>query len=184
MKRKAVRVLLIISIITIAAVTLWNSLPETYSAIGELAFEPLPAPPEKWQKFDDPKWGIRFRFPSGLTERWEGNLWIRENDSLKVIVDYGPDDLITYVTDKVRLKTAGLKKNYAQKIITHNGLKTLICSYEKDIGKDTIKAMELIYLEKREHLGAPREPSYRVEYKSENDQQTAMQILQTVGFLN
>ena len=185
MKRRAIRVLLIVSIVTVVSATLWNSLPEKYSAINELAFEPVPAPPDKWQNIDEYKWGIRFRIPPGLTERYDGNLWIHENESFNVIVDFGPDSLVSYISDKVQLKTHGLKRNYAQTIVTRNGLKTLICSYEKT-GKDKtlLRAVELIYLENRKHLGAPREPSYRVEYKSENDQQLAMQILQSVNFLN
>lgn len=186
MKRKVVGILLIIFITIIGLASAWFALPETDSAFNKLALAPMPAPPGNWQNIDDYKWGIRFRIPPGLTEKYSGNLWVHENDSLRIIVDFGPNSLVSYIADKVQLKTAGFKKNYAQKVVTLNGLKTLICSYENATGKPTepLKTVELIYLEKREHLGAPREPSYRVEYKSGNDQQMAMQILQSVGFFN
>jgi hypothetical protein len=168
MKSKVVRVLFILTIAMVGLASLGLALPDIYSVFNELSLAPRDSWPDDWKVIEEPKWGIRFRVPPDLKERQQGNLWIHENDSLKVIVDFGADGLGSYISEKVRLKTIGLKKNYAQKIMKHNGVKTLICSYEKSAGAidDTYsRVIELIYLKSRGYPGPLNEPAYRVEYK-------------------
>lgn len=169
---------------------LWFALPEAYSFINELTLAPTNSLPVNWKTIEEPKWGIRLKVPPDAEEQSQGNLWIHKNDSFKVIVDFGKDGLGSLVSEKVRLKTAVLKKNYSQKVITHNGLKTLVCSYEKAaaLGSDPYsQVVELIYLEGGEPIWIEPiliAPTYRVEYKSRDDQQTALQILQSGTFFH
>jgi len=91
---------------------------------------------------------------------------------LRVIVNFGKNPDLTKLSQK---------KNYKQEAIRVQGLKALLCTYEEDKTKFNKVAM-LIFLEKREVLGAQNEPSHRIEFSSENDLKTAMQILRTVRF--
>jgi hypothetical protein len=187
MKRKVVHVLFILTTAVFGLASVWLVLPDIYSFHSELVLAQKDSWPDDWKLIEEPKWGIRFRVPPDLKEREQGNLWIHENDSLKVIVDFGAEGVGAYISEKVRLKTIGFEKNYAQKIMTHNGLKTLICSYEKSAGvidETYSRVLELIYLENRGYPGPSREPVYRVEYKIKHDHQIAMQILQSVTFFS
>jgi hypothetical protein len=182
MERKAVRVLFILTIAMASLSSLSLVSPDIYSVRNELVLEPSHSWPVAWKVIEEPKWGIRFRVPPDLKERIQGNLWIHENNSLKVIVDFGTDGLGSYLSEVIRRKTMGLKKNYAQKIMTQNGLK-----YEKPAGVNNdvySRIIELIYLKNREYPDPLTEPSYRVEYKTEDDQQIAIQILQSVTFFS
>ncbi len=187
MKRRIILTAVISSAIIGCFGLIWSILPVSLSATNDLPFNISFTPPDDWKVVEEGKWGIRFQVPLGLQERYTNRLWIQENDSLRVVVDFGPDDFSSFISDKLRQKTLGFKKNYSQKVLRVNGLKTLICTYEQQPHSGTQsfrRVAALIHLEKREQLGAAREPSYRVEYKSDSDLKTALQILQTVRFYN
>lgn len=169
---------------SIGLIFLWFALPEAYSFINELTLAPINSMPVNWKTIEEPKWRIRIKVPSDAVEQDQGDLWVHKNDSIKVIVDFGKDGLDSFVSEIVRVKTGFLKKNYSQRILMQNGLKTMICSYEKapDLRSDqNSKVVELVHLESRDlMIGA--KPTFRVEFKSETEKQIALQILQSVTF--
>ena len=79
------------------------------------------------------------------------------------------------------------KENYTETHLTLNGLPALVCSYDQSanaVAGSLNKVVALFFLETRRGLGAPYEPSYRVEFGSKNDRARALQILQTIRFFD
>ncbi len=76
------------------------------------------------------------------------------------------------------------KPTYSEIRLQVNGLPALVCSYDQSntaAPGSLNKVVALFFLQKRAQLGG-QEPSYRVEYASDNDRTTALQVLQTVRF--
>jgi hypothetical protein len=126
---------------------------------------------------DDGLWGLRLNVPSSLRDKGFVNksLWIHEGTNLRVIIDFGD-------TSPDSLKQ---RPHYSEARLLVNGLPALVCSYDlsNNVAAGSMnKVVALFFLEKRKQLGAPREPSYRVEYASDDDRTVALQILQTVRF--
>ena len=125
---------------------------------------------------EDGKWGLRLNVPAsvidaGITDR---SLWVHENPNLRVIIDFSrppsPESLKR-------------KNNYSESHLQIQGLPALLCAYNEPAARGGLtNVLQLVFLETRKGLGSPYEPSYRVEYRSEADRLTAMEILQTVRF--
>lgn len=134
-------------------------------------------PPIYWKVVEEPKWGIRFNLPLFVQDKETTNsLWIHEGTNLRVIVDFGTPG---------PSKSVRAKPNYSETRIQFNGLPALVCTYDKSPNAaphSLNKVVALFYLESREVVGAGAEPSYRVEYASDDQRATAFQILQTVRF--
>jgi hypothetical protein len=153
------------------------SLRGPHSPTSPLPFDTSYSAPKDWQLLDEPLWGIRLNVPPTLRENERGHksLWINEGANLRVTVDFGN-------TSPELLKQ---QPHYAEARLVINGLPALVCSYDHTANMATgslNKVVALFFLEKRKELGAPREPSYRVEYTSDDDRTIALQILQTVRF--
>jgi hypothetical protein len=122
-------------------------------------------------------WGIRFNIPPALREArtTKSSLWVHEGTNLRFIVDFGAN------ASQGSLKR---KPNYSEVRLQVNGLPALVCSYDqsKNAAPGSLnKVVALFFLDKRKTLGGS-EPSYRVEYASDNERMMALQILQTVRF--
>ncbi|HEV7747672.1 MAG TPA: hypothetical protein VGO56_21915 [Pyrinomonadaceae bacterium] len=134
--------------------------------------------PIYWKVVEEPLWGIRFNLPPFMRDKeTTKTLWIHEGANLRVIVDF---------KDSIPSKSTKAKPNYSETKIQFNGLPALVCTYDnsaKAIPGSLNKVVALFYLGKREVLGG-QEPSYRVEYASDDQRTTAFQILQTVRFYN
>jgi hypothetical protein len=132
--------------------------------------------PVYWKVVEEPLWGIRFSLPRSLRDKeTTKSLWIHEDTNLRVIVDFN---------NSVPSKSTKAKPNYSETKIQFNGLPALVCTYDnsaKAAPGSLNKVVALFYLGKREVLGG-QEPSYRVEYASDDLRTTAFQILQTVRF--
>lgn len=131
-----------------------------------------------WRTIDDPKWGFKLDVPATLHDKkFEGkNLWIHEDDQLRVIVDFGN------VPSQAELNR---KKNYRQTAIRINGYDAVIYTYTEQLNpakKQFERVATLIFQESPASYGEGKPPAFRVEYISEKDLETAMQILQTVRF--
>jgi len=128
-----------------------------------------------WKTVDDPKWGLRFKIPASIQEKnfETSQTWIHEGDGLKVIVDFAK------AFSEEELKT---KKNYTASNVSQSNLNAVICTYGelRNSSNETLKIAELYFLEKRQVLGAPFEPSFRVEYQLDDQLDTAMRILYSV----
>ena len=145
------------------------------STTPPLSFDTSYSAPRDWKLLEEGPWGIRLNVPPTLRDTGPGNNWILEGTNLRVIVDFGD-------TSPESLKQ---QPHYAEVRLLVNGLSALVCSYDHatDGGTGSLnKVVALFFLEKRKQLGAPREPSYRVEYAKDDDRTVALQILQTVRF--
>ena len=135
--------------------------------------------PADWQIVEDGKWGLRFNIPPSLRDMGMVNksLWVHEGTNLRVIVDYS---LPSSLPDSLKGKP-----NYAETRLRINGLPALVCSYDQNISKGPAslnRVVALFFLATRPGLGSPNEPSYRVEFATEDQRNTGLQILQTVRF--
>ena len=135
--------------------------------------------PADWKSVEDGKWGLRFKIPPSLRDLGFVNksLWVHEGTNLRVIVDYS-------VPSSSPNSLRG-KPNYSETRLRINGLPALLCSYDQNISKSPAslnRVVALFFLETREGLGSPIEPSYRIEFAAEDQRNTAVQILQTVRF--
>lgn len=116
--------------------------------------------------------------PRTFSEKgFEGNSqWVHENGSMRVIVDYRKNPAAT---------TLRQKREFKQKTVRFNDLDALLCYFveppasEKGTEK---KVLTIFFVEKRKQLGAPNEPSFRVEFLSHSERDIALRILQTVRF--
>ena len=140
------------------------------------AFDTSYTAPLHWKVVEDGLWGIRFNVPLSVQDKQTTkNLWIHEGVNLRVIVDFG---------DSAPSKSLKGKPNYSEARIQFNGLPALVCTYDKSLNAapDSLnKVVALFYLESRKVVGGG-EPSYRVEYASDDQRATAFQIFQTVRF--
>jgi hypothetical protein len=155
-----------------------SSVPANHST--RLPFDTSYSAPNNWKLVEEPKWGLRFNVPPALrdTDPLNKSLWIHEGNSLRLIVDF------SFPSSSDSLKA---KKNYSEVHLNVNGLSALLCSYDQSanaVSGSLNKVVALFFLETRKGLGSPYEPSYRVEFASENDRSTALQILQTVRFFD
>ena len=145
------------------------------STTPPLSFDTTYSAPKDWKLVDDGKWGLRLNVPptvrdTGFVHR---SLWIHEGTNLRVIIDFGS-------TSPDSLKQ---QPHYSEARVLVNGLPALVISCESSnnaTAGSLNKVVALFFLEKRKQLGAPREPSYRVEYASDDERTVALQILQTV----
>lgn len=140
------------------------------------SFDTSYSAPVYWKVVEDGPWGIRFNLPPWVHDKeTTKTLWIHEGTNLRVIVDYN---------ESVPSKATKAKPNYSETRIQFNGLPAVVCTYDnstKAAPGSLNKVVALFYLGKREVLGG-QEPSYRVEYASDDQRPTAFQILQTVRF--
>jgi hypothetical protein len=132
-----------------------------------------------WKTIDDGKWGFRLDVPATLQDKkFEGkHLWVHEDARMRVIVDFG----------ETRSQTVELnrKKNYKQTFLRVNGYDAIIFTYNEQLNPEKQqfdKVATLIFQESPESYGEGKPPSFRVEYISDKDLETAIQILQTVRF--
>jgi hypothetical protein len=147
-----------------------------HSTTGPLSFDTSYSAPIYWKVVEEGLWGIRFNIPPTLEHKKteSTHLWIHEGANLRVIVDFGSTS-----PDSFRQKP-----NYSETRLQVNGLPALVCSYDRTnnaAAGSLNKVVALFFLDKRKELGG-QEPSYRVEYASDDDRTTALQILQTVHF--
>jgi hypothetical protein len=132
--------------------------------------------PGEWKVIDEPKWGIRFKAPTSIKEERKSDKgdWVHSDDRLSLIISFEKNPSQNQLRRKIAYQeTAGHKSE----------LRSRICYYEEQsiMNQMAIKRIIALYfLDKRETLGAPNEPSFKVEYFSEGDQQNAYRILQTV----
>jgi hypothetical protein len=146
------------------------------STTPSLSFDTSYTAPGDWKLLDEGLWGLRLNVPPTLREvrSTKNSLWIHEGANLRVIVDFSADSP----------ESLKRKPNYSEVHLQVNGLPALVCSYDQSnnaAAGSLNKVVALFFLQKREQLGG-QEPSYRVEYASDNDRTTALQILQTVRF--
>jgi hypothetical protein len=147
------------------------------STTPPLPFDTSYSAPKDWKLLEEGPWGIRLNVPPMLrdTGSRHKSLWIHEGTNLRVTIDFGdtaPDSLKQ-------------QPHYTETRLEINGLPALVCSYDHttDVGAGSLnKVVALFFIEKRKQLGAPREPSYRVEYTRDDDRTIALEILQTVRF--
>lgn len=140
-----------------------------------LSFDTSYSAPKDWKLVEDGLWGLQLNVPPTLRDSGsiKHSLWIHEGTNLRVIVDFGA------YPSQDSLKR---RPNYSEVRLQVNGLAALVCSYDQSnqVAPGSLnKVVALFFLEKRKNLGG-REPWYRVEYASDNDRTTALQILQTV----
>lgn len=150
--------------------------PGPHSTIGPPSFDTSYSAPVYWKLVEEGLWGIRFNIPPTLEPKKtdSNHLWIHEGPNLRVIVDFG-----TTSPDSVKQKP-----HYSETRLQVNGLPAVVCSYDRAnnaAAGSLNKVVALFFLDKRKQLGG-QEPSYRVEYASDDDRTTALQILQTVRF--
>ena len=148
-------------------------------ASHSLSFDPSYSAPADWTLVEDGKWGLRFKIPPSLREAGFVNKshWVHEGRDLRVIVDFS---LPSSLPDSLRRKP-----NYSETRLRINGLSALVCSYNQNTDNDPAllnRVVALYFLETRPGLGSPNEPSYRIEFATEDQRNTALQILQTVRF--
>ena len=140
------------------------------------AFDTSYSAPVYWKVVEDGLWGIRFNLPPSVNDKeTTKSLWIHQSTHLRVIVDFN---------QSVPSQSTKAKPNYSETKIEFNGLPALVCTYDNSVKASAgslNKVVALFYLGKREVLGG-QEPSYRVEYASDDQRTTAFQILQTVRF--
>lgn len=140
------------------------------------SFDTSYSAPVYWKVVEDGLWGIRFNLPPWVHDKQIAkSLWVHEGTNLRVIVDFN---------QSVPSKSTKAKPNYTETKIQFNGLPAVVCTYDnsaKAAPGALNKVVALFYLGKREVLGG-QEPSYRVEYASDDQRTTAFQILQTVRF--
>ena len=125
---------------------------------------------------EDGKWGLRLNVPPSVIDAGVTNnsLWVHEGPNLRVIIDFSRPPSPELLQRK---------KNYLESRLNIHGLPALLCAYDEPAARGALtKVVQLVFLETRKGLGSPYEPSYRVEYRSEGDRPTAMEILQTVRF--
>jgi hypothetical protein len=173
---KQIRILsiVVISIALLAGCSSANNSPSLTTE--NIPFDTSHSLPLLWKTVDDPKWGFKISIPRSLQDKGfeKSSIWVHEDDNLRVIVDFGKSP--TH-------KELSQKKNYSQRILQVNNLKSLVCTYEEsNSDKGSKKVAALVFLEKREDLGADNEPSFRVEYIKDNELESALKILQTVHF--
>ena len=151
---------------------------------ADIPFDPSFMPPHEWKLVDDPKWGISLYVPNALQETsMMNNLWIHENDGLRLIVNLG--------SERVPRERLVSWKECSSTPVQTSGLSALLytCSGDEHPDRDSESGIAgLIFLEKRKSLGpacdASCEPSYLVEYCSHQDRKIALEILQTVRLVN
>jgi len=142
-----------------------------------IPFDTSYSAPSDWKLIDDGLWGLRLNVPPTFQDKGfvKKSLWVHEGTSVRLIIDFGN-------TSSDSLKQ---QQHYSEVRLPINGLPALVCTYEQSnnvTAGSLKKVIALFFLEKRERLGATREPSYRVEYASDDDRNIALQILQTVRF--
>jgi hypothetical protein len=133
-----------------------------------------------WKTIEDDKWGFQLDLPATLQDKkFEGkSLWVHEDARLRVIVDFGK------APSQAELSR---KKNYRQKAMQINGYDAAIYTYNEQLNPDKQqfdKVATLIFQLRPKSYGEGKPPLFRVEYTSDSDLETAMQILQTVRFYN
>lgn len=131
-----------------------------------------------WKTIDEPKWGFRMDVPFSLQEnKFAGKrLWVHENAQIRAIVDFGGYPSETELNSR---------KNFRRTATRVNGYNAVIYSYHEDANVEKPqfnKVATLVFNEYPESYGEVRPPFFRIEYVSENDSETAFEILRTVRF--
>jgi hypothetical protein len=129
---------------------------------------------------EEPKWGFKFDVPATLEEKQfeDKNLWVHEDDQIRVVVDFGTLNAPTELKNK---------KDYTERFFRVNGYNAIICTYVES--EDSERRLfenvaTLIFQESPKSYGEGKPPVFRVEYGSEKDLGTALQILQSVRFFD